>query len=299
MSASLGLGLVALAAVLLLSFDTLQPTEWGLKYNAITKKLASDDVYGGGLYLLSPITSFIVFPATLQTIEFSDNRWAKGAALKTRTKEGLALSMSVSFQYRLIQSQLSQLYSLTNVNYEQTFIRIARDVVLQEAGNHEAPQYWMHRGEIGEKMRTVLNEELSKAFAEVIYLQLLFIDLPDSYENSIVATQVEVQNTRVKEYEQEAEVIRQQIAVMQSQGKQNTTVINATGTSQAYYIRKLASATVETKTLTMEAWVYSKAQELLGLSGPEFTEFLNYESLMLQPQSQLLVGLENAIIQIK
>jgi hypothetical protein len=64
---------------------------------------------------------------------------------------------------------------------------------------------------------------------------------------------VEVQNTRIKEYEQEAEIIRQHIAVMQSQGNQHTTVINATGTSQAYYIRKLASATVETSTLTMES----------------------------------------------
>jgi hypothetical protein len=149
----------------------LQPTEWGLKYNSITKNLVSNDVYEGGLYLLSPITGFIVFPATLQTIEFSDNRWAKGGALKTRTKEGLALCMSVSFQYRLIQDKLSQLYSFTNTNYEQTFVRIARDIILQEAGNHEAPEYWMHRSEIGEQMRIMLNEELNKAYCEVIYLQ--------------------------------------------------------------------------------------------------------------------------------
>mmetsp|Transcript_2155 Transcript_2155/g.5420 ORF Transcript_2155/g.5420 Transcript_2155/m.5420 type:complete len:303 (+) Transcript_2155:2181-3089(+) len=297
-STSIVLGLCALAVVVLMSFDSLEPTEWGLKYNAITKKLSSDDVYEGGLYLLSPISSFIVFPATLQTIEFSDNRWAKGTALKTRTKEGLALTMSVSFQYRLLQNQLSQLYSLTNVNYEQTFVRIARDVILQEAGNHAAPQYWLHRSEIGERMLEVLNEELNKAFAEAKYLQILVIDLPDTYEASIVSTQVEVQNTRVKEYEQEAEVIRQQIAIMQSQGKQNTTVINATGTSQAYYIRKLASATVEKRTLEMETWVYAQAKSLLELDGDEFNDFLNYESLMLQPQAQLLVGLEQAIVKI-
>jgi hypothetical protein len=48
------------------SFDTLEPTEWGLKYNSVTKKLASDDVYEGGLYLLNPLNSFIVFPSTLR-----------------------------------------------------------------------------------------------------------------------------------------------------------------------------------------------------------------------------------------
>jgi regulator of protease activity HflC (stomatin/prohibitin superfamily) len=295
---SIGLALAALAVVVLSSFDTLEPTEWGLKYNSITKKLASDDVYEGGLYLLNPLNSFIVFPSTLQTIEFSDNRWAKGSALKTRTKEGLALSMSMSFQYRLLKNQLAALYSLTNAAYEQTFVRIARDVILQEAGNHEAPEYWMQRDLIGDRMLFVLNEELSKAYAEVVYVQMLFVDLPDSYELSIVATQVEVQNTRIKEYEQEAEVIRQEIAVMQSQGKQNTTVINATGTSRAYYIRKLASATVETKTIGMESWVYSQAKQLLELDSREVTDFLFYESLMLQPDAQLLVGLENVIVRV-
>jgi hypothetical protein len=39
-------------------------------------------------------------------------------------------------------------------------------------------------------MRKELDMELRKAHAECVYLELLRIDLPDSYENSIVNTQV-------------------------------------------------------------------------------------------------------------
>jgi hypothetical protein len=74
--------------------------------------------------------------------------------LRTRTAEGLALGLSIAFEYQLIpyllkinlefsSSKLPNLYALTNINYEQTFVRIARDTILQEAGKYEAPQYWV------------------------------------------------------------------------------------------------------------------------------------------------------------
>lgn len=34
---------------------------------------------------------------------------------------------------------------MNNLQYEQTFIRIARDTILQAAGNYEAPSYWENR----------------------------------------------------------------------------------------------------------------------------------------------------------
>jgi hypothetical protein len=63
-------------------------------------------------------------------------------ALNTRTAEGLALEISLSFQYVLIQEKISNLYALNNLMYEATFVRIARDVLLQTAGKYGAPQYW-------------------------------------------------------------------------------------------------------------------------------------------------------------
>ena len=43
-------------------------------------------------------------------------------------------------------------------------------MILQSAGNYEAPQYWEKREQIGEEMRVLLNKELLSAHAECKYL---------------------------------------------------------------------------------------------------------------------------------
>ena len=57
--------------------------------------------------------------------------------------EGLALGLHVAFQYKLIKKKIPDLYEMANLEYEETFIRIARDVILQAGGDYEAPQYWV------------------------------------------------------------------------------------------------------------------------------------------------------------
>jgi len=58
---------------LLISMDTIDPLQYGITINKITKTIGSD-VYENGRYIIGPFTSFIRYPANLVTIEFSDNR---------------------------------------------------------------------------------------------------------------------------------------------------------------------------------------------------------------------------------
>ena len=88
--------------LLLLSMDSLEPLEYGITYNKITKTIGKD-VYVGGRYLIGPMKGFIVYPANLVTIEFSDSRRATSEPLRTRTGEGLAISLHVSFQYKIVK----------------------------------------------------------------------------------------------------------------------------------------------------------------------------------------------------
>lgn len=60
---------------LLLSMDTLEPLEYGITYNKITKNIGKT-VFENGRYILNPLQNFIVYPARYVTVEFSDNRRA-------------------------------------------------------------------------------------------------------------------------------------------------------------------------------------------------------------------------------
>lgn len=65
--------------------------------------------------------------------------------------------------------------------------------------------------------------------------------MPKPYEDSIVQTQVEVQKTSMRKFEQTAELIRQNISVIRSSADQKIRVTNATGTAQAYKIKQYAN----------------------------------------------------------
>lgn len=64
-----------LTILLLLSMDSLEPLQYGITINKITKTVGNE-VYDSGRYLIGPTKSFIIYPANLVTIEFSNSRRA-------------------------------------------------------------------------------------------------------------------------------------------------------------------------------------------------------------------------------
>jgi len=67
--------------ILLLSMDSIDPLEYGITINKITKNIGKE-VYENGRYIIGPFNNFIRFPANLVTIEFSDNRKASVIKIK-------------------------------------------------------------------------------------------------------------------------------------------------------------------------------------------------------------------------
>jgi len=61
--------------ILILSMDTIDPLEYGITINKITKNIGKE-VFENGRYIIGPFNNFIRFPAYLVTIEFSDNKKA-------------------------------------------------------------------------------------------------------------------------------------------------------------------------------------------------------------------------------
>src|ERR1700733_3399281 len=75
--------LISILAII--SFGAVEPTEYGILYNSITKDLNTDYIYEGGLQYIGIFHKLITFPAIHQTIEFSNVRDATATELKTRT----------------------------------------------------------------------------------------------------------------------------------------------------------------------------------------------------------------------
>jgi len=291
----IGIGLL----IFFTCWSSIEPTEYGLKYNIFTKNVDSSYVYPGGRYFLFFTSSFARFPKIAKSIVFGNSPNADAKPLQTRTKEGLSLSMDVSFQYKLDKNLLIELYRLYNIFYEATLIRIARDAILQEAGKFEAPEYWTKRAQIAEIMQKTLVEEFAKAKAGCIGLQILKIELPSAYENQIVLTQVEVQKKKMKEFEQQAALIRSLINIDTSEALRNITIINSSANSQSQIIKQNAISESRKKILSAESEVFSNAMTSLGLSNIEIIQWIYNNWIEQNQNATILLGVNNPIITIR
>lgn len=181
---------LAVTVIVGVSFGGVEPTEYGILYNQVTKQINTDNILDGGLQYIGVFNKLIAFPRNNKQVEFSDQSEAQAPPLSTRTKEGLELKLHFAFLYKLQKENIPELYRLVGTEYEQLYIRIASDLVLQNAGNYHATQYWQERSAIGNALEKALNEKLQDAYANCTGFMLLRIDLPDSYEEAIVETQL-------------------------------------------------------------------------------------------------------------
>jgi hypothetical protein len=80
----LALGLI----LFLVSIATIEPIEYGIEYNSLSKKTDEDTVYPGGWYVVGPTISFLTFPSTLVNIDWTDYKDAQRTPLTVRDNDG-------------------------------------------------------------------------------------------------------------------------------------------------------------------------------------------------------------------
>lgn len=120
------------------------------------------------------------------------------------------------------------------------------------------------------------------------------IELPKQYEDSIVSTQVEVQKSSMRKFEQTAELIRQNISVLRSEAEQKIRVTKAEGDASAYKIKQFAEAKANNNTINTESDIYKMVIQKVGLNDTELTRYIFLNGI--PNHANLLVGLQNSII---
>lgn len=128
------LGLIILFAV---SWDVVEPTEFGLKYNSVTGTVDTRNPYSGGRYIIGPGRRFLKFPASAAKIEFSDQEGADLGPIHCRTGRDLSdpdsggqpISISLAIQYRLPKDQLGAMYRKFAMDWHYRHMQFAQQVV--------------------------------------------------------------------------------------------------------------------------------------------------------------------------
>jgi hypothetical protein len=144
----IGCGVCCLLTILifvLVSVGTVEPIEYGIVYNSITKTVNTEHVYKGGWYFIGPIQSFFVFPSTLINIDFTDYKGADHPPIEVKDKIGQTVTLSFSLQYKLLEDDIGKLYENYQQTYLTTYLSRIDNAVRQVFATFDSDIFWKDR----------------------------------------------------------------------------------------------------------------------------------------------------------
>ena len=251
--------------LIIFGFSSLEATEFGLNYSWISKSI-SPKVKENGLYFIGIGHSFIKFPKTVQTIEFSNQKTANKGPIQSRTSDGLEVTLEISFQYILNKDKIYELYSKYGKNYDYIFQNIAVHILTEEATKYTAYNFFMDRGKIKDDFQKELNEMFEElCYSNIQFLQLRSVDLPNLFEESIQESEVKKQDILRAKAEQNKIMIEVDTKIKAAEYQKDVIINMAEGEAEAIYKQNKADVESLMKMQETQVNVYKNIKKTLGL----------------------------------
>lgn len=212
------------------SYATLQRGEYAVVLNWATQELERRVLTQSGLYAVGLGNTLVKFPATYQTMYFVADKRGIGCSedtirggceqmieppLSVRSKDGLLILLSMSFQWRHRPDDLDELYALAgNSAYRYLYARLSRSAVIVGASKFSAADYFTDRNTISDEITRELIAHFQRPKdgieVDIVSVQLREVDLPDPFEWEIANTQANMQDLYLAYAERDSEIVTMQ-----------------------------------------------------------------------------------------
>lgn len=238
-------GIVGLAV----SLVSLDQGRYALKLDWSTQKIDDVVVTDPGMKNVGFGNMLLEFPSIYQNMHFSKTKTGncnpgnEGAGdcesvyrhpIHARSRDGLEMSVSVSFQWKLEPQALKPLYKILGHDlYRDEFVRFARAAIVSSCSKFTADMFFSNRtqitGEMLDTVRDFFNKPENDLQVQVTGLQLAEVDLPNQFDDEIKATQEQIQDLEVAKAEREEQRISLQREIMEATQKVMEITENARG----------------------------------------------------------------------
>jgi len=255
-------------------FATLEANEYGLDYSWISKTI-STEVKTSGFYYIGVGHSFIKFPRQVQTFEFSKDRSANRGPVSSRTLDGLEVSLEISFQYNLQVENLFKLYNTYGPDYQIVFINIAVDALTEQATKYTAYEFFWDRGTIKDDFQLHLDRIFSSiCFANIQFLQLRSVDLPNEFEEAIQVSEVKKQDIKKAEAELNKVSVEVDTRVKAADYQKKVNINIAEGEASALLKQNEANVDSFRKVQSTQTNAYSTMKDSLVLNNKDLLNLI-------------------------
>jgi len=272
--------------------------EYGLLRSKFSGQVSGTAVQGG-IHPVWPWQTYLTFPATRVTLQWSRDYYADRPQVTTRTgadpndpdSGGQPIGISCAVQFKLQKDDLkaSFLRFGSYTALKQRYILLAGNMVSNTAQEFTPQDFWQRRRQIAERMLQQINHVLRANGGEAIMFEIMKVDFASSFENSITGVQVAEQQKVVNEYSQQVQQVEQQINVLNSHNQALIATIRAGAAKTAK--ERVGNATKEAFIMKQKAkaTMYSQLQSALEFTPSQMAEYIKIRSLMMQSSTGKVV----------
>jgi len=234
------------------SIRTLETGKYAVPFTWTTQTIGSEVIQDAGLKFVGLGNSLQEYPSTIQTMYFVWDRKGISVAdgekdtatrsivkgpIRARTKDGLEMQVSVSFQWRFQPEGIIPLNSILGHElYQDEFVRFARSGVVEACSLFPAQFYFTNRTAITEKMKEVLRDNFIRPqkslSASIVGMQLREVDLPDLFDDEIANTQEQMQELEIASAERAQEIIAKERELLVASETMKKIIQIAQGTAE-------------------------------------------------------------------
>jgi len=268
----------------------------GLDYNTILQSI-SPEAWTTGRHWLGLGHRFVKFPSTVITVQFShDAPGASGGPLRSRTYDGLEVSLEISFQYQLAQSSLYQMYTTFGPEYHNLFVKMGMDLLTVAATHHYARAFFVNRTMIGDRMEQSLRTHFREsAFVDVPLFQFQAVSLPGEFESAIKETQVAEQKIRNVQAQQKMRRVEFETEVIQAQRYVQVRSQQATAMAESIALKNNAAIASLNATQLCAAEAFQKILELFGGDSNKLLKYMKVRAMRDHPAENSVLGIRDDI----
>jgi len=289
----LGVLIVGGGILIILGFSTLEATELGLDYSSISKNV-DKTIYQNGLHFLGIGHSFIRYPKMVQTIEFSRDRGADLANISSRTKDGLEVTLEISFQYQILDQRVYDLFQAYGQNYQEVFQNVAIDILTEETTGYTAYDFFWKRLTIKDDFEKKLKEQFVKiCYADIKFLQLRSVDLPNAFENAIQETEVKKQDINIALAEKKKVQVEVDTLIKAADYQKDVTINIAKGEAKSILQQNDASVESYKKVQDSQTNAYKNLKEKLTLENKDLLNMIKTQQIRDYDGSNLAMAIKS------
>mmetsp|Transcript_24946 Transcript_24946/g.28740 ORF Transcript_24946/g.28740 Transcript_24946/m.28740 type:complete len:324 (+) Transcript_24946:81-1052(+) len=250
------------------SLQKLSPTEVGLSYDVIWKKLGSE-VLMEGLNTKPTFGTIIKYPDRLIQVNFGSDSTFDG--IDCNSRDGIQIDISTSFNYKI---DTSKIYEMTKTykNYDQfsdVITSLSRSAVRHACSRYTAIEFQTERIRVQQTMTEIVSSSMSYLKVTIEDLQLKNIDRPEAFQIAVQGKETARTDIELAEAEREQKILEVEATLARSEQTAQEMIDTANTQANATLIEAFTRATAVTEMIDAYADTFLTAKETFKMEDPK------------------------------